>query len=136
MSLQVIFMRILIQDLVSSLVIICFIPTAYGGKVGAPLPWQEHELEHVKRSHVESITSGRHEYAIEMAGNVDMDHALTREYARWRVGWQPNESLIIENVGSTLVENCKVIAGGARHGYKRAGQSVSDLAVSAEKSSS
>jgi len=102
-------MRLILFVLLILAIVPGFSSVAPGGPVGTELPWQEHELGHVKKSHAELISSGRHEYAIEMAGNVDMDHALTREYARWRVGWQPNESLIIENVGTTLVENCKVI---------------------------
>ncbi len=96
-------------------------PRSYGGPIGTPLPWQDHELEHVKKSHVERITSGRHEYVMEMGGNVDMDQALTREYGRWRVGWQPNESLTIENVGAAPVENCKVIINGRGDWYSMEG---------------
>lgn len=82
---------------------------AFGGKVGTPLKWQNHELPHVEKSHGETVTSTRHEYGIKMGGTVDMDHAMTRESGKWRIGWQPNESLTIANVGTVPVENAKVI---------------------------
>ncbi len=83
--------------------------TAEAGKVGTPLKWQEHELPHVVKVHEEDIGSRRHEYRITMGGTVDMDHAMTRECGMWRIGWQPNESLTIANVGSVPVEDAKVI---------------------------
>lgn len=86
-----------------------FSSTAHPGEWGTAVKWQDHELPHVSKSHTEVITARRHEYSIKMGGTVDMDHTLTREYANWHVGWQPNESLTIENVGSVPVENCKVI---------------------------
>jgi len=82
---------------------------AHSGEAGTPLKWQDHELPYVSKSHQELITSSPHKYIIKMRGTVDMDHALTREYGKWRVGWQPNESLTIANIGSIPVEDCKVI---------------------------
>ena len=79
------------------------------GPVGAPLPWQDHELPHVAKHHSVDIASRQHACAIRMGGTVDMDHALTREHATWHVGWQPNESLTIENIGAVPCENAKVI---------------------------
>jgi hypothetical protein len=69
--------------------------TARSGEWGTPVKWQDHELPHVTKSHEELIAAQRHAYTIQMGGTVDMDHALTREYATWHVGWQPNESLTI-----------------------------------------
>jgi hypothetical protein len=83
--------------------------TARAGEWGTPVKWQDHDLPHVNKSHTELIAAQRHEYTIRMAGTVDMDHALTREYGIWRLGWQPNESLTTENVGSVPAENCKIL---------------------------
>ncbi len=82
---------------------------ARAGQVGTPLGWQDHELPHVKKSHSQIVTSQPHEYHVKMGGTVDMDHAMTRECGKWRIGWQPNESLTIANVGAVTVDNAKVI---------------------------
>ena len=102
-------------------IISSFSSDARSGEWGQPVKWQDHELPHVSQSHEELITTRRHEYAIEMGGTVDMDHALTREYAIWRLGWQPNESLIIENVGSVPAESCKVIVNDRGDWYSMEG---------------
>ncbi len=83
--------------------------TAQAGKVGTPLPYQDHELPHENKSHKEVVTSARHAYRIEMGGTVHIDRAMTRHCGTWHIGWQPNESLTIDNVGSVPVENVKVI---------------------------
>jgi hypothetical protein len=66
---------------------------------------------------VEEISARRHVYAIDMGGNVDMDHALTRGYDIMHVGWQPNESLTIENIGPGPCRNAKVIINGRSDWY-------------------
>jgi len=73
------------------------------------LPWQDHELEHVNEADTVEISSRRHEWQITMDGTVDMDHAMTRDCVTWHIGWQPNESLTIENIGPVPCENPKVI---------------------------
>ncbi|MBN1347301.1 MAG: hypothetical protein JXQ73_31715 [Phycisphaerae bacterium] len=102
------------------------------GEVGTPLAWQDHELAHVKKSHAETVTSKRHEYGIRMGGTVDMDHALTRECGKWRVGWQPNESLTVANVGSVPVEDVKVIVNDRGDWYTL--ESLLDEAIGSAKS--
>jgi hypothetical protein len=94
---------------------------AHSIEAGTPLKWQDHELPYVSKSHQELITSSRHKYIIKMGGAVDMDHALTREHGKWRVGWQPNESLTIANVGSIPVENCKIIINDRGDWYSMEG---------------
>ncbi|MEJ2704341.1 MAG: hypothetical protein P8Z79_18045 [Sedimentisphaerales bacterium] len=101
--------------------VLSFSSMARSGEWGTPVKWQDHELPHVSKSHEELIAARRHEYTIQMGGTVDMDHALTREYATWHVGWQPNESLTIENVGSVPAENCKVIINGRGDWYSMDG---------------
>lgn len=95
--------------------------TSHSGEWGKPVKWQDHELPHITQSQTEAIAARRHEYTIQMGGTVDMDHALTREYVTWRLGWQPNESLTIENVGSVTVENCKIIINNCGDWYSMEG---------------
>ncbi len=77
--------------------------------LGTPLTWQDHELPHVQKQHAVEITSECHQYTIVMGGMVDMDHAMTRDHRAWHIGWQPNESLVIENIGPAPCENSKII---------------------------
>ena len=102
-------------------IILSFSSIARSGEWGKPVKWQDHELSHINKSHTEVIAARRHEYTIHMGGTVDMDHALTREYGIWRLGWQPNESLTIENIGSTTVENCKIIVNDRGDWYTMEG---------------
>ena len=98
-----------------------FSSMALSGEWGKPVKWQDHELPHVTKSQTEVIATRRHAYTIHMGGTVDMDHALTREYAIWRLGWQPNESLTVENIGSAPVENCKIIVNDRGDWYTMEG---------------
>jgi len=79
--------------------------------------WQDHELEHVLKSHTEVIEESPHSYTISMGGVVDMDHALTKDYGHWRIGWQPNESIVISNIGTTLVDGLKLIGNKRGNWY-------------------
>ncbi len=88
---------------------VCLLLGAAGPLLSAPLQWQDNDLPHEKRQHVRDITAGREVYRIRMGGTVDMDHAMTRDSRTWHVGWQPNESLTIENTGIVPIENAKVI---------------------------
>jgi len=73
-------------------------------------PWQQQELEHKVKSHTEIIENSPHTYNISMAGTVDMDHAMTRDYGAWKIAWQPNESIVIDNIGTDPVEGIKLLA--------------------------
>ncbi|MCD4830181.1 MAG: Ig domain-containing protein [Anaerohalosphaeraceae bacterium] len=98
----------------AAVLMVMFITTADAGKeglkVGTILKWQLHELPHINKSNEQIITDGSpHEYNITMGGTVDMDHGITRGNSNWDIGWQPNESLTIANIGSVPVENAKII---------------------------
>ncbi|MCD4830180.1 MAG: hypothetical protein K8R02_00050 [Anaerohalosphaeraceae bacterium] len=81
-----------------------------GFKVGTILEWQLQELPHINRSSQQVITNASpYEYNITMGGAIDMDHTITRDYMNWNIGWQPNESLTIANIGSVPIENAKII---------------------------
>jgi hypothetical protein len=74
--------------------------------VGPPKARDQDLPVDVSRQHVETITSNRHEYTIAFDGTVD--GAMTRSpigYSAFEQGWQPNRSVLIENVGSTEVRN-------------------------------
>ncbi len=97
--------------------VILLIGATSSGAERTPLKWQENELPHQERSREVVVTSSPQRYTITMGGNLDMDHALTREHGRWTVGWQPNESLVVENIGAEPVENAKVIINGRGNWY-------------------
>ncbi|MCD4830179.1 MAG: Ig domain-containing protein [Anaerohalosphaeraceae bacterium] len=89
---------------------VMFVAIASAGEIGIPLKWQLHELPHINKSNRQIITDASpQEYTITMGGTVDMDHGISHGHSYWDIGWQPNESLIIENIGSVPVENAKVI---------------------------
>ncbi|NQT15863.1 MAG: hypothetical protein HQ582_24115, partial [Planctomycetes bacterium] len=61
------------------------------------------------KEHVEEIASGRHEYAVEMGGTLDMENTRTLTTNNCYITFQNNVSLTIENVGSTLVVNPRLV---------------------------
>ncbi len=75
------------------------------------------ELETTEREHVEDITSGEHEYAIEMAGTLDMENTLTVASGNYRVAFQPNIQLTIENTGDTPVVNPRLVINDRGNWY-------------------
>jgi len=97
--------------------LILLVGSAKAGPVGTVLKWQEHDLPHTCKSHKQVITTSPFEYNVSMAGTVDLDHALTRQYNIWRIGFQPNESLIIANTGPVPVENAKLIINNRGNWY-------------------
>jgi len=94
-----------------------FLWILFASEVGSPLPFQEHDLPCDRRKHEVVVQTNRHEYSITMGGTVDMDHALTREHGRWRVGWQPNEALTLENTGSVPVKDARLVMNGIGNWY-------------------
>ena len=67
--------------------------------------------------HVERITSGRHEYAIEMGGTLDMENTRTLTTNNCYITFQNNVQLTIENVGETPVVNPRLVAGDRGNWY-------------------
>ncbi len=68
-----------------------------------------------RREHVETITASPATYSVDFRGTVD--GRMTRSpigYAAFTQGWQPNRSVLIENVGSTDVENPWLLLNGRR----------------------
>ena len=67
----------------------------------------------VVRKRVETVTQGKHEYAIEFEGWID--GSMTRMpigYGAYVQGWQPSRSVRIENTGETDVRNPRVVVNG------------------------
>ena len=68
------------------------------------------------RKHVESVARSPHRYRIDFRGTVD--GVMTRMpvgYAAFRQGWQPNRSVLIENVGATDVTDPWLVVNGKRN---------------------
>jgi len=65
------------------------------------------------REHVEVITRSPHEYRVSFKGNID--GVMTRGpigYGAFTQGWQPNRSLLIENIGTKDIRNPWVLVNG------------------------
>ncbi|MFC1596390.1 putative Ig domain-containing protein, partial [Planctomycetota bacterium] len=86
------------------------------GVVGEPKKPYEDRPDDTPREHVEAIGQSPSHYEIEFRGTVD--GMMTRSpigYAAFSQGWQPNRSLVIENVGRTDVDNPRIVVGGKRN---------------------
>lgn len=66
-------------------------------------------LPSTERSHVEEIDGSSHEYTITMGGTLDMENTLTAGSSSYRVAFQPNVQLTIENAGDTPVVNPRLV---------------------------
>jgi hypothetical protein len=78
----------------------------------------EDRPDDVPREHVQLVEQGRVEYAVEFRGTVD--GTMTRApigYAAFVQSWQPNRSLVIENVGEADVRNPRITVNGRAGGW-------------------
>ena len=64
--------------------------------------------------HTETAEAGRHEYVIRLGGAADMDNTTTRGCGSYQVAFQPNISLVIENIGDAPVEDPWIVINGVR----------------------
>src|SRR5215212_4750725 len=74
-----------------------------------------HGAADTPRHHTETVTSSRHEYHLPLGGTVDAEN--TRDpivYSAWQQGFQPMQSVRIENVGDVDVVNPWVLVNGKR----------------------
>jgi hypothetical protein len=81
------------------------------------------------QQHVEAIGRSPHAYEIQFRGTVD--GLMTRMpvgYGAFAQGWQPNRSVLIENVGQTDVLNPWIVVNG-----KRNWRTVADVAAEATR---
>jgi len=106
----------------------------FGGEVGGTVlgepkrPYRD-DPNDKPRQYVELVEQSPTAYEIDFAGTVD--GTMTRMpvgYAAFVQGWQPNRSLLIENVGQSDVQNPFVVVGG-----KRNWRTVEDVVVEATR---
>ena len=71
----------------------------------------------VSKSHVESIASGRHEYAIAMGGTLDARNTKTLTTNNCYIVFQNNLELSIENVGRQPVVNPRLVVNDRGNWY-------------------
>lgn len=74
-------------------------------------------LPQTEHTHVEEITSSSAEYTIEMGGTLDMENTLTVASANYRIAFQPNIQLTIENTGDTPVVNPRLVINDRGNWY-------------------
>ena len=68
------------------------------------------------KTRVETATSSRHEYAVEMGGTMDGENTRTPiGYGVWSQAFEPNISLRMENVGEVDVVNPWILVNGKRN---------------------
>jgi hypothetical protein len=83
--------------------------------VGQPKKPYESIAGDAPRERVEMIQGAPHKYVIDFRGAVD--GTMTRMpvgYAAFVQGWQPNRSVLVENVGQTIVRNPRIVVNGKR----------------------
>ena len=83
--------------------------------IGPPKAPYDDRADDVAKSHVELIDRPDWQYSIRLGGTVD--GTMTRMpigYAAFAQGWQPNRSVLIENVGQANVHNPRIIVNGQR----------------------
>ena len=86
---------------------------AFGAVIGEPkAPYDDHPNDR-PCNHQETIQDSPHTYEIEFRGTID--GTMTRDpvaYGAYIQGWQPNRSLLIENVGQVDVVNPRIVVNG------------------------
>ncbi|MFH1918522.1 MAG: Ig domain-containing protein [Planctomycetota bacterium] len=70
-----------------------------------------------EKTHTEEITSGRHEYAIEMGGTLDMENTRTLTTGNCYITFQNNVALSIENIGDAPVVNPRLVVNALGNWY-------------------
>ena len=104
------------KTIVTFFVACCLTSQALGAVLGEPKQPYRDRPDDKPCQHVESIGQSPSTYEIEFRGTVD--GTMTRMpigYAAFVQGWQPNRSVLIENVGKTDVHNPRIVAGGKRN---------------------
>jgi len=94
----------------------CAVAQGLGAVVGEPKKPYQDRPDDKPRRHVETIGRSPHTYEIEFKGAVD--GTMTRMpigYAAFVQGWQPNRSVLIENIGKTDVQNPWIVVNGKRN---------------------
>lgn len=87
-----------------------------GAVIGEPKKLYEDLNDDKQCEHHEIVQDGAHAYEIEFRGTID--GSMTRDpvaYGAYVQGWQPNRSVLIENVGETDVLNPRIVVNGRRN---------------------
>ena len=87
----------------------------YAAVVGPAMEPYDDLPEDRRCEHVQTVTEKSTAYTIDFRGTVD--GVMTRDvagYAAFGQGWQPNRSVLVENVGKTDLRNPRIVAGGKR----------------------
>ncbi len=94
----------------------CLALDALGAVIGEPKKPYADRPDDKPCEHVEPIQQSPWSYEIEFRGTVD--GAMTRMpigYGAFVQGWQPNRSVLIENVGDSDVHNPRIVLNGKRN---------------------
>jgi putative Ig domain-containing protein len=87
-----------------------------GAVIGDPKKPYEDLNDDKQCQHQEIVQDSTHAYQINFRGTID--GTMTRDpiaYGAYVQGWQPNRSLLIENVGQTDVLNPRIVVNGRRN---------------------
>jgi len=97
--------------------VLCWVAAmASAAQIGDPKKPPEYLPGDQPREHAEMVGKSPHAYQIEFRGTVD--GTMTRSpigYSAFRQGWQPNRSVLIENVGQADVHSPRIVVNGKRN---------------------
>ena len=97
--------------------LVCLLASgALAAVIGEPKKPYEDRPDDKPCEHREEVNQSPWAYRIELRGTVD--GTMTRMpigYSAFVQGWQPNRSVLIENVGSTDVRNPRIVVNGRRN---------------------
>ncbi|MFQ5809102.1 MAG: hypothetical protein ACE5JM_05740, partial [Armatimonadota bacterium] len=103
-----------VRTLVLSVVIVSVLGVLFIAFV-APKPGRFARIRPTaQRQHTEVVTEREHRYTIAVGGTVDAENTRTRSHNDFRIGFQPNISLTIENTGDVPVVNPKLLVNDRR----------------------
>jgi hypothetical protein len=103
------------RTLAAILLAACCAASAHAAIVGPAKPPPEDQASDKPCRHVEPIANSPHNYRIDFRGTVD--GAMTRApigYSAGAHGWQPNRSVLIENLGLVEVRNPRIVVNDRR----------------------
>jgi hypothetical protein len=97
--------------------LVLFVGTyALGAVIGEPKKPYNDRADDKPCEHRETVQAATHSYEVEFRGTID--GAMTRDpvgYGAFVQGWQPNRSVLIENVGRTGVLNPRIVVNRRRN---------------------
>ncbi len=106
-------------------------PFLQGRIVGGPSSGKSPFVASAQKVHEETISAKRREYVIHLAGAADMDNTTTRGCGSYDVAFQPNISLVIENIGLAPVVDPWIVINGVRD-WRTADSIIAEAVAGAE----